>query len=167
MCTPVLWIDMCNLCPKKPPQLRCLMYWPVKNEHLPLLIVVLPLLHMGDKCDWLKAVNYGTSCIDPSEAVVYVIPLGVTRLRRVIHRVYHIHQGFLGVYPSLDHVAQSWCHLPTVYYSRLTPWTIDSWLCGIISLQTWPIYYIFSFYVDTRASSRFQRCSHESRQYMI
>ena len=46
------------------------------------------------KNDWWKAINCGTSYIDPSEGVVYVIPLGLL----VTPRVYHIHSSFLGVY---------------------------------------------------------------------
>ena len=41
---------------------------------------VLPKGILFSTCDWWKAVNCGTSHIDSSEAVVYVI-LGVTRLR--------------------------------------------------------------------------------------
>ena len=38
---------------------------------------VLPKGILFSACDWWKAVNYGTSHIDPSEAVVYGIPLGL------------------------------------------------------------------------------------------
>ena len=48
--------------------------------------------------DWWKAVTYGTRYIEPSEVVMCVITLGVTRLRLVTPMVYQIHQSFTEVY---------------------------------------------------------------------
>ena len=41
--------------------------------------------------------------IDPSEAVMYVVSIGFTRLCLVTPRVYHIHHSFLGVYLLLHY----------------------------------------------------------------
>ena len=90
---------------------RPLVFFLLHNPHFSSLCSlsglkpkVLPKGILFTACDWWKAVNCGTSHIDSSEAVVYVISsgpgLGVTRLRLVTPWVYPIHNSFLGVYLS-------------------------------------------------------------------
>ena len=63
---------------------------------------VLPKGILFSECDWWKAVNCGPSHIDPSEAVVYVIPSGllgstshhlgyITYTTASLRSIYHLH----------------------------------------------------------------------------